>query len=44
MPKERKFTITEKQRTILLVLLIIFAIGFIYWIQSGIDDNFVETL
>lgn len=42
--RKRRFRITEKQRTVVLLILIAFAIGFIYWIQSGIDSNFVETL
>lgn len=42
--KPSRFRISEKQRTVILVALIIFAVGFIYWIQSGIDQNFVETL
>ncbi len=35
---------SEKQRTVVLVFLITFAVIYIYWIQSGIDENFVETL
>ena len=40
-PKTR---ISEVQRTVLLLVLLAFSIGFIIWIQSGIDENFVETL
>lgn len=36
--------ITEKQRTIILIALLVFAIGFIIYIQTGIDSNFVEQL
>jgi len=39
-----KLTITEKQRTVILILMTVFAVGFIYWIQNDIDSNFVETL
>ncbi len=42
--KRRQFRITEKQRTIILVALILFAVIFIYWIQNGINENFVDTL
>ena len=39
-----RLRISEKQRTAILIALIVFAVGFIYWIQSGIDQNFVDTL
>ena len=41
---KKSMRISEKQRTLILILLIIFAVGFIFYIQNGIDDNFVETL
>lgn len=42
--KVRKIRISEKQRTVILVALLVFSIGFIYYIQHGIDNNFVEQL
>ncbi len=34
---------TEKQRTILLFLLLVIAIGFIYWTKNQYYTNFVNT-
>ncbi len=42
--KLTKLRISEKQRTIMLVVLLLFSICFIYYIQHGIDNNFVEQL
>lgn len=42
-PKKSKPRISEKQRTVILLVLLSFTIGFIYWIQNGIDQNFIET-
>ncbi len=35
--------ITEKQRTIILLLLLIFAIGFILWTRGQYNSNFVDS-
>jgi cbb3-type cytochrome oxidase subunit 3 len=35
---------SERARTILLVLLIIFAIGFIVWANSSYESNFTEVI
>ncbi len=46
MSKERKtprFVLKEWQRTVLLVALIAFAIGFIIWTKQQYESNFVET-
>lgn len=40
--KKPKFLITEKQRTLLLLVLLAFAIGFIFWMKSSYSTNFVE--
>lgn len=34
--------ITEKQRTIALLILLAFAVGFIYWTKNSYSSNFVE--
>lgn len=34
----------ERQRTIILVLLLAFAIGYILWMNHRVDVNFVDTL
>lgn len=34
----------EGVRTFILVLLFLFAIGFIVWTQNAYDQNFLETL
>lgn len=39
-----RIKITEKQRTLILLVLLAVAVGFIVWVQSGIDENFVDTL
>lgn len=36
--------ISETQRTVILVLLLLFAVAFIYYVQNGIDDNFINQL
>lgn len=37
------FYLREWQRTVLLLLLLAFAIGFIYWTRTQYADNFVDT-
>lgn len=44
LKKAADFRITEKQRTIILFVLLAVAIAFIIYIQMGIDDNFVDQL
>jgi len=39
----KKFQINEKQRTVILVLLIIFAIIFILWTKNQYSVNFTES-
>jgi lipopolysaccharide export system protein LptC len=34
----------ESVRTVILILLLIIAVGFIYWTQNNYEANFVETL
>lgn len=34
----------EKLRTAILIFLLVFAIGFIIFIQSNVGSNFVDTL
>lgn len=34
----------EKTRTIVLVVLLLLAVGFIFWVQNNYDSNFTETL
>lgn len=42
-PPIRKRGITEKQRTVFLILLLLFAVGFIIWTKNSYSDNFVES-
>lgn len=35
--------VSEKQRTIILVLLLVFAIGFIYWTKNQYSTNFIDS-
>lgn len=35
--------VSELQRTIILLLLLVFAIGFIYWTKNQYSSNFVDT-
>lgn len=35
---------TERKRFIILVILLILTIGLIWYVQYGIENNFVETL
>lgn len=34
----------EWHRTVILVLIIIFAVGFIIWSRQQVETNFVDTL
>lgn len=34
----------EGLRTIILIMLFVFAVGFIIWTQNSYDQNFLETL
>ncbi len=34
----------EGIRTVILLVLLAIAIGSVYWLQSGVDQNFVDTL
>jgi hypothetical protein len=34
----------EWQRTVLLILLIVLAIGYIFWTRQQVDTNFTDTL
>jgi hypothetical protein len=34
---------TEKQRTVILLLLLIFALGFIYWTKNQYNQNFIDS-
>jgi Tfp pilus assembly protein PilO len=43
MKKILSWQITEKQRTVILLLLLVFAIGFIYWTKTSYDSNFVDS-
>lgn len=36
--------ISEKMRTVLLIILLIISVAFIVFVQSGIDGNFTEQL
>jgi hypothetical protein len=42
MRKILNWKITEKQRTLILVLLLAFAVGFIFWTKNSYSSNFVE--
>lgn len=42
LQKKRRFTVTEKQRTVVLVLLFLFAVVFIFWMKNSYSVNFVE--
>lgn len=35
---------TEKMRTIILLVLLLIAIGFIFWMNGNVDSNFVDQL
>lgn len=35
--------ITEKQRTMILLVLLVFAVGFIMWTKNSYTDNFVDS-
>lgn len=41
--KLRNWQLTEKQRTIILLLLLAFAIGFIIWTRQQYSTNFVDS-
>lgn len=41
--KFKSWRVTEKQRTVILLLLLIFSIGFIIWTRGQYDSNFVDT-
>lgn len=43
MKKLLNFKITEKQRTIILLCLLAFAIGFIIWTNSNYSENFTDS-
>jgi hypothetical protein len=43
MKKLRNWQITEKQRSIILLILLVFALGFIYWTKNSYDNNFVDS-
>ncbi len=34
----------EWMRTVILLMLLVFSIGFIIWMQSGIDSNFAGDI
>lgn len=34
----------EGIRTVILFALLIFSIGFIFWMQSGVNSNFVDQI
>lgn len=38
-----KWRLTEKQRTVVLLLLLVLAVGFIIWTKSSYDSNFVDS-
>lgn len=35
---------TEKMRTIILLILLLIAVGFILWMNGNVDNNFVDQL
>jgi hypothetical protein len=39
----KRFRITEKQRTVVLVLLLMLAVGFLLWTRQQYDANFIEA-
>lgn len=41
--KDTKFHLTETQRTILLLIVLALAIGFIIWTQNQYETNFTES-
>lgn len=43
MSKKPSIRITEKQRTVILLCLLAFAIGFIMWTRESYSSNFVDT-
>ena len=43
LKKLYSWRITEKQRTVLLLLLLIFAVGFIIWTRQQYSSNFTES-
>ncbi len=42
LKKLQHIQITEKQRTLVLVVLLVIALGFIYWTKNSYDANFVD--
>jgi uncharacterized membrane protein YhfC len=40
--KLQNIQISEKGRTIILVVLLCIAVGFIYWTKNSYDTNFVD--
>ena len=40
----KRLKVGEKTRTVILVILLIIAVGFIFSFQNSVDSNFVETL
>lgn len=38
-----KFKIKEWHRTVILLILILFAVGFIIWTNSQYETNFIEA-
>jgi len=43
MKKINKWRISEKQRTVVLLLLLIFAFSFLFWTKNQYSSNFVDT-
>lgn len=35
--------VSEKTRTVLILLLFVFAVGFIYWTKNQYTTNFIES-
>lgn len=41
--KRQRFTITEKQRTVILILLLAISIGFYFWTKNQYNVNFTDN-
>lgn len=40
----KRGTITEVQRTVLLLILLAIAVGILFYVQTNVENNFVDQL
>jgi len=42
--KLNELRITEKQRTVILLILLALSVGLLYYVQNNVETNFVDQL